>query len=492
VTRTPPDADAVDGRLADGLDPTPAVDVAASIDPGATLAVSGFGSVGDPKAVPRALAAREDAATLDLTVVSGGSVGPAIDDAMVGAGAVARRYPFVAQPAAREAIDGGRVAFHDRHIAGLGDEVRYGALADPDVAVVEAVAAGEGWFVPTTSVGPVPAYVAAADEVVVEVNDAQPLALADLHDVHVRGRPPGRDPLPLDGPGDRVGGPAVTFDPDKLRAVVRTDRRDDPYSFRDPTAADRAIADGLADLLRREVGRDPRFSDELVCQFGVGSLGNALMGALADADLGVPLTYFGEVVQDGLLDLLDDGELTAASATSLALSADGQDRLFDDVERYADDLVVRPAAVSNSPALIDRFGVVAVNGAVEVDLHGHVNSTHVDGRRLVSGIGGSGDFARAAALAVAALPSTAAGGERSRIVPVATHVDHTEHDVDVVITEHGVADLRGLSPRERSAALVDCAHPRFRDDLRAYRERALDGGGASPADFGAAFDWRSG
>ncbi len=200
------------------------------------------------------------------------------------------------------------------------------------------------------------------------------------------------------------------------------------------------------------------------------------------------VAYFGEVLQDGVLDAIDDGLLGAASATSLALSDEGQARLFADLDRYAEAIVLRPADVSNDPGLVDSFGVVAVNGAVEVDLTGQVNSTHI-GTDLVGGIGGSGDFFRNALLSVAALPSTADGGALSRVVPRVAHVDHTEHDVDVVVTDQGVADLRGRSPRERMAAMLDVAHPDFRDALATYHERALGRGGHTPGGFDLAADW---
>ena len=269
--------------------------VAAGIDADATVAVSGFGSVGYPKAVPLALA--DSGRDLALTVVSGGSTGREVDTALVEAGAVARRYPFVATDAARRAIDDGRIAFADRHIAGTSDEVEFGRLADPDVALVEAVAVGEDWLVPSTSLGQTPAYVAAADEVVVEVNAAQPRALERVHDVYRPAPPPNREPIPLTDPAGRIGGPRVEFDPATLRAVVETDRPDDPYEFREPTEADRAIAAHLADFLAAERERDPVLGEALTLQFGVGSVGNALMGAVADGPLAdEPVRYFGEVV----------------------------------------------------------------------------------------------------------------------------------------------------------------------------------------------------
>jgi succinyl-CoA:acetate CoA-transferase len=467
---------------------TPA-DVAAEIDADATLLVSGFGSVGYPKAVPQALA--EDDRDLSLTVVSGGSVGEEIDVELVETDAIERRYPYQARPEIRAAINDGKIAFQDRNVSAVGNEVQYGRLADGDVAVVEALAVGEDWLIPTTSLGQTPAFVESADALVVEVNTTVPLALAEFHDVYRPGRPPERGPIPLGEPGGRIGEPRITFSPEKLLGVIETARRGQPYEFRRPTETDLAIADNLRAFLETEVERSPLFEDSLRIQFGVGSLGNALMGALDEADIGDrDLVYFGEVIQDGLLDLLDEGVLDSASATSLALSTEGRERLFENVERYAEDVVLRPADISNSAQLIDRFGVVSVNSALEVDLYGHVNSTHSNGTDVINGVGGSGDFFRHSPISILALPSTAGDGDISRIVPMVSHTDHTEHDLDVVVTEQGVADLRGTAPRERARALVDaCAHPSFRDDLRHYLNTASTDGGHIPHNLPTALSW---
>ena len=480
-----------DERVADGLPVRTAAAVAAEIDPGTVLGVSGFGSVGYPKAVPLALADREDAENLDLTVVSGGNVGHEIDETLMATGAITRRYPYQATGEANARVNDGRLAFHDRHVSAMADELLYGGLPTPDVAVVEAVAVGDGWLAPSTSLGHTPAVVEAADRLVVEVNDAQPRGLEQLHDVYRPAPPPGREPIPVSSAGERIGDTRVRFDPDILEAVVRTDRPDETYEFRDPTAVDQAIAENLRTFLTAEVERSPLFEESVHLQFGVGSLGNALMGALGEADFrDRRLLYYGEVIQDGLLDLLDEGRLDAASATSLALSAEGQDRLFANADRYAEDVVLRPADLSNRPSLIDRFGVVAVNSALEVDIYGHVNSTHVNGSRALNGIGGSGDFTRNSPLAVIALPSIA-GEDISRVVPMVPHVDHTEHDVDVIVTEHGVADLRGTSPRERARRVIDsCADPSVRPALQDYFADALETGGHAPHDLDSAFSWR--
>jgi succinyl-CoA:acetate CoA-transferase len=454
----------------------------------AVVATSGFGSVGYPKAVPLALAQDDDARS--ITVITGGSVGGEIDTELVESDVIARRFPYLGTPIAREAANEERIAFHDRHVSRLADEVQFHQLGTVDVAIIEAVAVGEDWLVPSPCIGQTPAYVEAADRLIVEVNHAQPLSLQHIHDIYRLSPPPNREPIPLTDPTERIGSERVRFEPDKLAAVVETDRRDSTYEFREPTVTDREIAHNLGGFLTREAERNPTMTDSVRLQFGVGSLGNALASTLADIDIGDrDVVYYGEVIQDGILDLLDAGTLTDASATSLALTTDGQDRFVDDLERYAEDIVLRPSELSNGAELIERFGVVAVNSALEVDLFGHVNSTHVNGTHVINGIGGSNDFNRSALISVTALPSTASDGEISRIVPMVPHVDHTEHDVDVVATEHGVADLRGKSPRERATQLVSIAHSDFRDDLYAYLYRGRDYGGHIPHDLETALAW---
>lgn len=480
-----------ESRINGGVSTLSATDAAESVPFEATLLVSGFGGVGYPKRVPEAIA---DGADRELTVVSGGGIGTEIDDRLVESGDMVRRYPFQTQPAVREAINEGRVAFHDRHISRMADEIRFRGIhkgvSGKCVAIIEAVAVGDGWLIPSTSIGHTPAYVEVADQVIVEVNRAQPVDLANVHDVHQRAPPPNREPIPLADPIGRTDGPAVPFERDKLVGVVETERPDDPYEFRDPSVVDRQIASNLREFLAEELGRNPLFSAAVVLQFGVGSLGNALMGAIGDLDFGDrDAVYFGEVIQDGLLNMLENDTIRGASATSLALSAAGQERFFKTIDRFTDRIVLRPADVSNAPELIDRFGVLGINSAVEVDLAGNANATHINGHRLLNGIGGGGDFARNSRLGVVALPSTAAEGSISRIVPKVPHVDHTEHDASIVVTEHGVADLRGLSPRERGRALVEIAAEQYRDDLRAYLDRT--GSGNTPFDRDTAFEWQS-
>jgi succinyl-CoA:acetate CoA-transferase len=114
-----------------------------------------------------------------------------------------------------------------------------------------------------------------------------------------------------------------------------------------------------------------------------------------------------------------------------------------------------------------------MNTALEADIYGNTNSTHIMGTTMVNGIGGSGDFSRSAGLVIMMTSSVTKGGAVSCIVPHVTHVDHTEHEVHIIVTEQGLADLRGLSPQEKVPLIINnCAHPDYQPILRDYFQRA--------------------
>jgi acetyl-CoA hydrolase len=189
------------------------------------------------------------------------------------------------------------------------------------------------------------------------------------------------------------------------------------------------------------------------------------------------LNVWTEVIQDTMLDFFDSGKLNFASSTSLSLSEPGFERLYNNWEKYTSKVVLRPMQVSNHPEPIRRLGVIAMNTPVEFDIYAHANSTLVGGTRMVNGIGGSGDFLRNAGLSIMHTPSTRPSKSDPTgitcVVPFATHVDHTEHDLDILVTEQGLADLRGLCPRERAREIISkCAHPDYRPILTEYYERA--------------------
>jgi succinyl-CoA:acetate CoA-transferase len=202
------------------------------------------------------------------------------------------------------------------------------------------------------------------------------------------------------------------------------------------------------------------------------------------------LEVYSEVLQDAVFDLIDAGKVRFASGCSITLSEGKMNQAFGNFEKYRDKLILRPQELSNHPEIIRRLGLISINTALEFDIYGNVNSTHVSGTNMMNGIGGSGDFARNARLAIFVTKSIAKGGAISSIVPFVPHVDHTEHDVDIVVTEQGYADLRGLAPRERAPLIIqNCAHPLYRDQLWAYYSEALERGGQTPHVLEKAFSW---
>ena len=198
------------------------------------------------------------------------------------------------------------------------------------------------------------------------------------------------------------------------------------------------------------------------------------MAGFVDSDL-EDLTVYTEVIQDGMLDLIDANKLNFASGTAFSPSPAGMERFYKDVAKYKKYLLLRPQEISNSPEVVHRLGVIAMNTALEVDIYGNVNSTHVTGTKMMNGIGGSGDFARNAFLTIFYTPSIAKNGAISSVVPMCSHIDHTEHDVDVIITEQGIADLRGLAPRARALEIINnCVHPDYKPVLLDYYNRAVE------------------
>jgi len=166
--------------------------------------------------------------------------------------------------------------------------------------------------------------------------------------------------------------------------------------------------------------------------------------------------------------------MAAASATAISLSREALKDFTDNIDFYRQRIVLRPQEISNHPELVRRLGVIAMNAMIEADIYGNVNSTHIMGSGMMNGIGGSGDYARNGYLSFFVTPSVAKGGDVSCIVPMVSHVDHTEHDTQIIVTEQGLADLRGLSPTQRARLVIEkCAHPDYQPALRDYFERAL-------------------
>jgi succinyl-CoA:acetate CoA-transferase len=450
------------------------------IEFGTRIGMSGFTGSGYPKAVPLALARIISDANLrgqkaQVSIFTGASTGPELDGALAMAGGIQLRLPYQSDPETRKRINAGEMEYMDIHLGHVAQYVEYGFLGKMDWALVEVTAILEdGRLVPSSSVGNNRTWIEQAEKVILEVNAWQPAELEGMHDIYYGMQPPpNRQPIPLVHTGQRIGSPYLHVPLEKVAAVVLTDSPDRNSSFKAPDISSRLIAGHILDFLGWEVQKGRIPSSLLPLQSGVGNIANAVLFGLLEEARFENLTSYTEVIQDGMIELLRSGKLTCASATAFSLSPEMGAKINTEMANFRERIVLRPQEISNHPEIIRRLGVIGMNGMIEADIYGNVNSTHIMGSRIQNGIGGSGDFARNGYLAIFMAPSTAQKGVITTIVPMVSHVDHTEHDVDVIVTEQGLADLRGLSPRQRAKVIIEkCAHPDYRSLLRDYQERA--------------------
>jgi succinyl-CoA:acetate CoA-transferase len=459
-----------------------AEDAAALIAPGTTVGMSGFTGSGYPKAVPLALAARIERAhaagePFRLRVWTGASTGPELDGALARAHGIEFRLPYNSDPVAREQINSGEMDYFDMHLSQVAPMAWQGFLGPLDTAVVEVSGIrADGTLIPSSSVGNNKTWLDRASQIILEVNAWQNPALEGMHDIYYgTALPPHRVPIPILSPSDRIGEPGFRCDPARIVAIVETEAPDRNLPFAAPDAAAHAIAAHLIEFFRHEVAKGRLPASLLPIQSGVGNIANAVLTGLAEGPFH-GMTAYTEVIQDGMLAMMEAGRLTMASATAFSLSPEAAATLNADLPRLRQRLMLRPQEISNHPEVIRRLGCLAMNGLIEADIYGNVNSTHIMGSRIQNGIGGSGDFARNAYVSIFMTPSTAKGGAISAIVPQASHVDHIAQDVQVLVTEQGLADLRGLSPKQRADVIIaNCAHPDYRDALADYSARARKG-----------------
>jgi acetyl-CoA hydrolase len=457
-----------------------------------TVAFSGFTPAGAAKEVPKAIAVRALALHAQgqpfrIGVVTGASTGKSLDGSLARAEAIHFRTPYQNDPDLRKSINEGRTRFFDMHLSTLPQALRYGFLGPVDWAVIEACEVSEsGEITLTSSVGAAPTFCRVADKIIIELNRFHPSALRGFHDIYEPEDPPHRGPVPILRPADRIGSTVVKVDPKKILGIVETSAPDEVGSFADISETTTRIGKNVAEFLAAEIRRGLIPKSFLPIQSGVGDTANAILNAMGENAEVPAFDMYTEVIQDAVIALIKQGKVRFASGCSLTVSNPVLRDIYDNLEFFRPRLVLRPQEITNSPEVVRRLGILSINTAIEVDIAGNVNSTHVLGRNMMNGIGGSGDFARNAFLSIFTCPSTAKGGKISTIVPLVSHLDSSEHSVQAIITEQGVADLRGKSPADRAKAIIEnCAHPEYRGILKDYV--SLAGHSHSPQTLKAAF-----
>jgi acetyl-CoA hydrolase len=451
---------------------------------GMNLGWSGFTPAGYPKAVPIALADHVEKNNLQgkmkFNLFIGASVGAETENRWAQLDMIDRRWPYQTGKDISKGINEGRIRMGDKHLSLFAQDLGYGFYTSNgriDLAIIEVSAITEDCgLVPTSSCGVIPELMMVADRIILEVNTGQP-SFEGMHDIVMSQNPPNRQPYLITKASSRIGTTSVPCDPDKIIAIVESKHRDKGRAFTDMDDTSEAIAAHIIDFFSNEVAKGRLPKNLLPLQSGVGSIANAVVGGLAKGPF-KNLTVYTEVLQDTMLDLFDSGKLDFASSCSLSLSeSPGFPRFFDNWEKYADKIVLRPLSISNAPEPIRRLGCIAMNTPVEFDIYAHANSTLVGGTRMINGLGGSGDFLRNGFLKIMHSPSTRPSKTDpigiTCVVPKAPHIDHTEHDLDVLVTEQGLADLRGLAPKDRAQMMIDkCVHPEYKPIIQEYFDMA--------------------
>jgi len=436
---------------------------------------SGFTAAGCPKAVSRAFAKRaEEEHTkgnpLKIGVYTGASTGDSIDGALARAHAIKFRAPYQSNPDLRIELNNGGANYCDLHLSELQQYLRYGFFPKPDWAIIEACdITDDGKVYLTSSVGISPTIAHLADRIIIELNKYHPKELAGIHDIYEPADPPFRREIPIYKPSDLIGVPYVQVDPEKIVCIVETDLPNEIGAFTPLDEVTEQIGRNVAEFLSREmkIGRLP--ASFLPVQSGVGNVANAVIGAMGANEDIPPFEVYTEVIQDSFVQLLKEGNVKFVSGCSLTLSTPALQDIYNNLSEFKKKIILRPQEISNSPEIARRLGIISINTALEADIFGNINSTHVLGTRMMNGIGGSGDFCRNSYISIFTAPSTAKNGKISAVVPMVSHVDHSEHSVKIIITEHGIADLRCKSPIQRAETIINnCVDPQYRNLLNEY------------------------
>jgi 4-hydroxybutyrate CoA-transferase len=391
------------------------------------------GAAATPSPLIEALARRRDVENVTLYHLHTAGPAPFVDPG------AERRFLSVslfAGAPVRDAIEQGRADFVPIFLSDI--PRLFTTRAVPlDVAVLQLSPPDRhGYCTLGTSVDAALAAAQSATQIIAEVNERMP-------------RTHGNSLVPLD----------------RIRAFVHSDRPLPEHPPNTPTSVEDAIGEQAARLV----------PDGATLQMGIGAIPDAVLRRLFDKhDLGV----HSEMFSDGVVDLAEAGVITnrrkqlhpGRMVTSFVV---GTRRLYDFVNDNA-FVEFHPCDHTNDTARIRKHdNMVAINSAIEIDLSGQVCADSI-GFRIYSGIGGQMDFIRGSALStggkpIIALPSTAARGTVSRIVPAlkpGSGVVTTRGHVHWIVTEYGCVNLFGLALRQRAEALISIAHPDFRRELQ--------------------------
>ena len=454
---------------------------------GMTVAMSGYAMAGYPKAIPEELVRRKnEGQNLAINLITGANV-PWLDELLGAAEIIKGRVPMCASKVLSSQVNSHKVRYVEQQMCKMPRLLRSRVLGNIDIVVVEALAVTEEGLIPTTSAGFTSYLLEAANEIIVEINNAQPEILFGMHDVFIPKPPPDTEPIPLTSCRDRIGSTYITVDTSKIKYIVETYIPEDESQPTTYPLESRKTAENLLIFLEKEYhtksgGVIPPF------QLGFGNIAEAVADLLQTSEF-TNLQFFCGGISENILKLLQNGKATGISTGGIPMS-ENVGKILDHISDVREKLILRNGDMINNAEIIGRLGIIALTTGIETDIYGNVNSSHIGGSKVVNGIGGGANFAQNAGLSVMLISSVSKCGAISNIVPMVSHLDICEHDIDIVITENGYADVRGLDDLHRAEAIISyCAAEEYKQQLLDYFYASKKLGGHHPQNPQMAFGW---
>ena len=422
-----------------------------------TIAFGGMGGQSVPKIIPDLIGENGYSFT-DLTLYTGGGTTKSFERKISKAG-ITRRFYYLSDKESRSAVNTGKIMMMDYNVSKYGKLLNSQPATKIDVAVFEATSIEKHGVVLSLSVDSTPSLVDASKKVIIELNMKKP-NLNGLHDVYMAKN---GEIIPLTKTSQRIGSRYLKIAPKKIGAIIYSNEdEENASSYGSAPLEISEISNNVWSVLRNYI----KFRNSMPLQVGAGSVASSLV----DNSPYDKLKIWCEIAPTKWAEYLDS-KIAAISASALYNIPGDENytrKFLDYYSEFIGKIVLRPNNITNSPELIARLGVIVIQQAVEIDIFGAVNVSHIKGD-IYNGVGGSIDFCSNGKYIVIVLPSTANNGKKSRIVPMSNCIDVPRYMVDFVVTEIGIADLRWKDPRERAISIINnCAHPKFRDLLLQY------------------------
>lgn len=454
------------------------------------IAMSGYSAAGYPKAIVRALRKRKLAGDLsNINLITGANV-PFIDEQLGDINLINKRAPMIAHKSIRSFVNNGNIKYCEQQMNKMPRLLQANAFGKIDILIVEASGFdNEGNLIVSNSIGMINHLINHANKIIVEINIALNDKIKKLHDIYELNEFPNTQAIPLTKANQRIGTNSIKFDHNKLIAVIENEEKEISTQLFQGTQTSEKITSHLFNFLEIEYKNLNGLLPPI--QTGFGAISDSITNGFNNTKF-KDINFFCGGIGEAAMNLFEKGKAISLSTGGLGLN-ENVERILLSNNNIEKSIIIRNGDITNSSEIINRLSLIALNTGIEIDIYGNVNSSHVSGNRVINGIGGGANFAQNSGLSIILIPSISKGDAISNIVPMVSHQDICEHDVDVIISENGIADVRGLDDIDRAKKIINnCSSPQYRELLISYFLKALkDVGGHHPQMPLEAFKWHA-